>query len=89
MELPRWKCHKEVEGFQIDRIVGNSLISANAKVYVIVPESYMEKHKPFVGGYFVRYENGYDSFSPSKSFEDGYTQIIKPERKNWLRKRED
>jgi len=74
MELPRWKCHKEVEGFQIERIVGNSLISAEAAVFVIVSEEYMEKHKPFVGGYFVHYLDGYKSFSPAEAFENGYSQ---------------
>lgn len=74
MELPRWKCHKEVEGFQIDRIVGNSLISADAQVFVIVSDEYMEKHKPFVGGYFVRYSNGHESFSPAEPFESGYSK---------------
>jgi preprotein translocase subunit YajC len=74
MDLPRWKCHKEVEGFQIDRIVGNSLISADANVFVTVSEDYMEKHKPFVGGYFVRYLDGYESFSPAEAFENGYSK---------------
>lgn len=74
MKLPRWKCHKEVDGFQIDRIVGNSLISADANVFVIVSDEYMEKHKPFAGGYFVRYDNGHESFSPAEPFENGYSQ---------------
>lgn len=74
MEMPRWKCHKEVEGFQIDRIVGNSLISADADVFVIASYEYMERCKPFVGGYFVRYENGHESFSPAEPFESGYSK---------------
>lgn len=74
MKLPRWKCHKEVDGFQIDRIVGNSLISADANVFVIASDGYMEKHKPFAGGYFVRYDNGHESFSPAEPFENGYSQ---------------
>lgn len=74
MELPRWKCHKEVEGFQIDRIVGNSLISADAQVFVIASDEYMERCKPFAGGYFVRYSNGHESFSPAEPFESGYSQ---------------
>jgi hypothetical protein len=81
MKLPHWKCHKEVDGFQIDRIVGNSLISADANVYVIVTADYMEKHKPFVGGYFVQYLDGYQSFSPAAAFEDGYSKVAEvPEK---------
>lgn len=74
MNLPRWKCHKEVEGFQIDRIVGNSLISADANVFVIVSDEYMGRCAPFPGGYFVRYDNGHESFSPAEPFESGYSK---------------
>jgi hypothetical protein len=28
-----------------------------------------------VGGYYVRYENGFESWSPAKAFEEGYTKI--------------
>lgn len=77
MKLPRWKCHKEVDGFQIDRIVGNSLISADAAVYVTVDEAYMKKHEPKVGGYYVKYLDGYESFSPAQPFESGYSKVRK------------
>jgi hypothetical protein len=40
-----------------------------------VPKSYMDKHDPQVGGYFVQYEDGYKSFSPAQAFEEGYTRI--------------
>lgn len=30
---------------------------------------------PVSGGYFVIYEDGYTSWSPTESFESGYTQI--------------
>lgn len=40
-----------------------------------VDAAYMQKHKPQAGGYFVQYEGGYQSFSPAKEFEDGYTLI--------------
>lgn len=28
-----------------------------------------------IGGYYVRYEDGYESWSPAKAFEEGYTEI--------------
>ena len=28
-----------------------------------------------VGGYYVVYEDGYESWSPAKAFEDGYTKL--------------
>lgn len=28
---------------------------------------------PYIGGYFVVYQDGYESFSPAQAFEEGYT----------------
>ena len=41
----------------------------------VVSGEFMAKHKPVVGGYFVVYEDGYESFSPARAFEEGYTPI--------------
>jgi hypothetical protein len=41
----------------------------------VVSGEFLAKHKPAVGGYFVVYEDGYESFSPAKAFEEGYTRI--------------
>jgi hypothetical protein len=38
-----------------------------------VNAEYLQKHKPRVGGYYVRYADGYESFSPAQAFEEGYT----------------
>lgn len=40
-----------------------------------VTKSYIDKHDPQPGGYFVQYEDGYMSYSPAKAFEEGYTRI--------------
>ena len=40
----------------------------------LVDADYMAKHKPQVGGYWVLYEGGYESFSPAQAFESGYTR---------------
>lgn len=47
---------------------------------IYVDKDYMEKHQPKRGGYFVRYEGGYESWSPADVFEDGYTEegVIPP-----------
>lgn len=42
---------------------------------VTVSEDYVKKHQPKVGGYYVRYEDGYESFSPAEAFEGGYKKI--------------
>jgi hypothetical protein len=40
-----------------------------------VTVEYLAKHQPVAGGYYVRYEDGYESFSPAKAFEDGYSLL--------------
>jgi len=58
--------------------------------YVIVPSDeqyarfcvagdYVKKHSPLPGGYYVLYEDGYESYSPAKAFEDGYSLIDRAE----------
>lgn len=37
--------------------------------------SYMLKHNPVAGGYYVVYKDGYKSFSPASEFEEGYSRI--------------
>ena len=84
--LPRWKCHKEVHAFKIREIkstaVGDTksdgsafLVSADDGGTIRVTAEFMRKHRPQIGGYYVRYEDGYESFSPANAFEDGYTRI--------------
>lgn len=87
-ELPKYKCYKEVEAFKIDKIeLGERnkkgevcyaiLYDEDFKVAVEVMSGYLEKHKPTEGGYYVKYKDGYESFSPVKAFEDGYELIEK------------
>lgn len=33
---------------------------------------YVVRHKPQVGGYYVQYADGYESYSPAPAFEQGY-----------------
>jgi len=32
------------------------------------------KNHPYIGGYFVVYKDGYESFSPAQAFEEGYSR---------------
>ena len=78
--MPQYQCHKKVWALKIKTIIEGNLGT------VITPEesgyapfrvdvAYMHKHRPQVGGYYVVYEDGYKSFSPSDAFESGYTLI--------------
>lgn len=82
MTLPRWKCHKEVEAAKILSIDVNPLLGEGYRTITLegvdarhVKPEWMERFKPEIGGYFVRYDDGYSSFSPAAAFEAGYTRI--------------
>lgn len=58
-------------------VSGSGLISPEDNGYskFEVSKEYIQKHKPVVGGYYVVYEDGYESFSPAEAFESGNTLI--------------
>lgn len=81
--MPRWKCHKEVFAVKIMELhpgrddgngPGMTIVGDDGNRYMLT-EAYLAKHDPVEGGYFVVYDDGYQSFSPCKAFEDGYTRI--------------
>lgn len=83
MNLPLYQSHKVVTAAKIDAVeviesdgTGRLLLAAGdvVHVHVVTPE-YMAKHQPVAGGYYVRYEDGYESFSPAEAFEAGYRAI--------------
>lgn len=80
-ELPKYKCHKEVWALKIKgtilRLSGEMSIEPENDEYMPfrVSKEYVDKHNPIPGGYYVRYDDGYESFSPMAVFEDGYTLI--------------
>lgn len=82
--LPRYRSHKEVCALKIARTNWTD----GGRKLEIVPED--KGFSPFIpsenftrrnvgnylpGGYYVRYADGYESFSPAKAFEEGYTRI--------------
>ena len=92
MEMPRYKCHKEVHALKIAALeadsvraqrdnsetTGGTWITPADEGYAPfhVNREYVTKHKPEVGGYYVVYADGYKSYSPAKAFEDGYTRVM-------------
>ena len=82
--LPAYRSHKKVYALKIKLIRmaadGHSftceLIPEDEKYAPFtVTEGFYKKHCPYGGGYFVVYEDGYQSFSPAEAFEGGYTLI--------------
>ncbi len=86
--LPEYQCIKHVKACKIKQIIPDGYgedRETNGSA-IIIPESsnlfeitvdhhYMTKHKPQVGGYYVVYKDGYESYSPADAFEDGYIPI--------------
>jgi len=81
IELPKYISHKRVWALKIKTISpnpdGGALIAPHDEGYAAfeVDKAYVEKHKPQVGGYYVQYKDGYESWSPKEAFEGGYTKI--------------
>ena len=83
IQLPRWKCHKEVWAAKILRIddtpVGPRLVltfdGQRESAYADVVPEWLAKHSPQIGGYYVQYTDGYKSYSPAAAFESGYTRV--------------
>ncbi len=74
-ELPKWKWHKVVVAVKIEVIRGEGIFWGSGRHIFVASRDYFEKHKPEEGGYYVRYEDGYESYSPAEAFEAGYTKI--------------
>ncbi len=91
-QLPQYKSHKQVGAVKIKEIVkdvdlanqenretdGSATITPEEEGYAPfkVDHEYCLKHNPQVGGYYVVYEDGYQSWSPSEAFEGGYEIIL-------------
>lgn len=75
--MKTYQCHKKVQAFKISHMDytfnGFNVFGADCKEFV--PRSWFDKHNPEVGGYYVKYEDGYTSYSPAAAFESGYTEI--------------
>lgn len=79
-EMPKYRCHKEVWALKIKRVVQNpdgsvDMFFEEPFAPLNLDIAYSEKHNPQAGGYYVVYQDGYKSFSPSEAFESGYTRI--------------
>lgn len=83
--MQTYRCFKVVQAFMIAAITDSYTCSDSEECTVVLRDAngagvtvnsgYLEKHKPAVGGYFVRYEDGYESFSPAAAFEAGYAPV--------------
>ena len=78
--LPRYQCHKQVSALKIRAVLRNPRgyelhFEDDRFCPTEVPIDWFAKHYPMAGGYFVVYDDGYCSYSPSAAFEAGYTLL--------------
>lgn len=85
--MPRYKCHKEVHAIRIAAIEPRP----ENRCFILTAAAPFEGHTfsvgedwrrrcpnnldLAVGGYYIVYKDGYESWSPAEAFEDGYTLI--------------
>ncbi len=88
IQLPRWQSHKKVWA---DKIVGISKADNNQQpvmpddsgivwhlacgAFIHVSFALIARGSPSVGDYYVLYEDSYQSWSPAKAFDSGYTRL--------------
>jgi len=77
--LPQYQCHKVVGAMQITAThPGANMLECEDRNITVGP-TYFAKHGPTPGGYYVQYEDGYQSFSPAEAFESGYELVVSEE----------
>jgi hypothetical protein len=85
--LPRWQSHKIVEGDRITEVLNVPEAGGDVTrrwrlacgIVVDVSHALAARVSPNVysatDGYYVLYEDGYESWSPAKAFEEGYSRL--------------
>lgn len=80
-QLPEYQSHKRVRAAKIVQSkklddgtfqLELELPSSKRFFHIYSPPGRQVNAESFVGGYLVRYEDGYESWSPAKAFEEGY-----------------
>lgn len=82
-DWPDYQCHKVVQALPLVGIshaedAPEAALRFEDGSDLIVSEDWLKKHSPQVGGYVVRYEDGYLSWSPKDVFESGYIPTSDP-----------
>ncbi len=81
MSLPTYRSQKTVNAFKIKKVElashGGALLypEEDGVPHVAVDAAYVKRHDPKTGGYYVRYPDGYESWSPAEAFESGFTRV--------------
>jgi hypothetical protein len=73
-----WQSHRQVaaakiESVEQDALTGGVLLKLEGGRAAGVTQDWVTRHTPHVGGYFVQYVDGYQSFCPAEAFERDHT----------------
>jgi hypothetical protein len=83
-ELPLYQSIKQVRAATILRMYAAPTEQGELKTrfiletdcgIIMVDNLYMDKHQPKLGGYYVKYEDGYESWSPADTFSKGNVKL--------------
>lgn len=81
-EMPKYTCHKEVWALkiaaaEIHKDGSVTIMPAGGYAKLMLPPEWGVRFKPSDTdpGYYVVYQDGFQSWSPSEAFENGYTLI--------------
>jgi len=78
-KLQEYRSHKVVRACKIKSVKlkpgGSAIITPSKGKKFAVSHLYVKKHNPIAGGYFVVYEDGYQSWSPGDVFDAGNTKV--------------
>ena len=80
--MPEYQYHKKIKAFKITYIGEEKserytvyILRGEHNMCVMVSSDYIIKHNPEIGGYYVLFNDSYESYSPAKAFEEGYSLI--------------
>lgn len=82
--MPVYICHKEVRALKIANVIheGTDTTTDENPIVIVtfenegfppIKRNLRGKPTPEVGWYYIVYPDLYESFSPAKAFEEGYT----------------
>jgi hypothetical protein len=76
--LRNYKSHKIVKAAKITGMNHGKTLTLDGMngLFNMDPDPiFWKRNEPEIGGYFVQYEDGFQSYSPARAFEQGYTEV--------------
>ena len=77
VKLPEYQSIKVVGAAKIVSLSGTAIgvCLHKSMIELEVGQAFIARHQPEIGGYYVRYHDGYESYSPAEAFKKGYLAL--------------